>query len=275
MTIRWADSHCHLRGDGETSGLHGRPPGDAVSAHEERVAQVQSAAAAGVDLLVHVGTSLANSARAAEVAAGLDGTAGVGVWATAGVHPHSASEGIEGLEALLGHERIVAVGECGFDLHYGYSPTDAQREAFAAQIALAKAHDLTLVIHTREAWAETFDVLEGEALPERIVMHCFQGGPDEARRCLDLGAHLSFSGIVTFPKGTDDLREAARLCPSDRMLVETDSPYLTPVPHRGERNQPAWVTHVGAFLAELRGEDLDVVAAATRANTVSAFALPT
>jgi TatD DNase family protein len=271
--MRWADSHCHLRGDGETSGLHGREPGDAAAAHAERLAHVRAAAAAGVDVLVHVGTSLANSARAAEVAAELDGTDGVAVWATAGVHPHTASDGVEGLEDLLGHERIVAVGECGFDLHYGYSPVDAQREAFVAQIALARTHDLTLVIHTREAWPETFEVLEGEALPERIVMHCFQGGPDEARRCLDLGAYLSFSGIVTFPKGTDALREAARLCPADRMLVETDSPYLTPVPHRGERNQPAWVTHVGTFMAELRGMPVAGVAAATRANTLAAFGI--
>jgi TatD DNase family protein len=105
------------------------------------------------------------------------------------------------------------------------------------------------------------------------VMHCFQGGPDEARRCLDLGAHLSFSGIITFPKGTDALREAARLCPTDRMLVETDSPYLTPVPHRGERNQPAWVVHVGTYLADLRGVPVAEVAAATRANTLAAFGL--
>ena len=124
------------------------------------------------------------------------------------------------------------MGECGLDYYYEHSPRDAQRRAFAEQIALAGDHDLALVIHTRDAWPETFDILGAEGVPERTVFHCFTGGPEEARRCLDLGAWLSFSGIVTF-KAAADLREAAALCPLDRMLVETDSPYLAPVPHRG------------------------------------------
>ena len=146
------------------------------------------------------------------------------------------ASGIDGIEALLAEPEVVAVGECGLDYHYDHSPRDVQREVFAAQIALAHAHDLALVIHTREAWDDTFDILAAEGVPERTVFHCFTGGPDEARRCLDLGAYLSFSGIVTFPTA-DDVRAAAALCPLDRLLVETDAPYLAPVPHRGERNE--------------------------------------
>ena len=161
-----------------------------------------------------------------------------GVWATAGVHPHDAEGGLDGLEALLGRPEVVAVGECGLDFHYDHSPRDVQREVFAAQVAPGpRPPALPLVVHTREAWDETFAVLEGEGVPERTVIHCFTGGPDEARRCLDLGAHLSFSGIVTF-KGAPEVREAAALCPLDRLLVETDAPYLAPVPHRGRPNRP-------------------------------------
>ena len=123
---------------------------------------------------------------------------------------------------------------------------------FAEQIALAHRHDLALVIHTREAWPETFDVLAAEGVPERTVFHCFTGGADEATRCLDLGGHLSFSGIVTF-KTADDVREAAALCPLDRLLVETDAPYLAPVPHRGQTNRPALVPVVGAAVARRSG----------------------
>jgi TatD DNase family protein len=184
------------------------------------------------------------------------------VWATAGVHPHDAKDGLEGLEDLLSAPEVVAVGECGLDFHYDHSPRDVQREAFAAQIQLAHAHDLALVIHTREAWPETFDVLAAEGTPPRTVFHCFSGGPDEARRCLDLGAVLSFSGIVTFPSATD-LHAAATLCPLDRLLVETDSPYLAPVPHRGKRNQPAWVPVVGQAIASLQSTTVERVAEAT------------
>src|SRR5690606_11663287 len=184
------------------------------------------------------------------------------VFATAGVHPHDAKDGLDGLEALLAEPEVVAVGECGLDYHYDHSPRDVQAQAFAAQIAMAHAHDLALVIHTREAWDDTFAILEEAGVPERTVFHCFSGGLDEARRCLDLGAVLSFSGIVTFPSATD-LQAAAAMCPLDRLLVETDSPYLTPVPHRGKKNQPAWVTLVGEFVAGLRGIEPAELAAAT------------
>ncbi len=239
--MRWVDDHCHLDLD---------PVRAAV--------QVAAAADAGVERLISVGCDVSQSAAYIDAARRHSGV----VWATAGVHPHDASGGIGGLEALLSEPEVVAVGECGIDLYYERSPRDVQREVFAAQIAMAHAHDLALVIHSRDAWSDTFDVLDAEGVPERTVFHCFTGGPDEARRCLDLGAVLSFSGIVTFPSATD-LQEAARLCPLERLLVETDSPYLAPVPHRGQRNHPAWVTVVGEAIATLRGIDPAAVADAS------------
>ena len=153
------------------------------------------------------------------------------------------------------------MGECGLDYHYDHSPRDVQRDVFAAQIGLAHAHDLPLVIHTREAWDDTFAILAAEGVPERTVFHCFTGGPDEAGAGLDLGAHLSFSGIVTF-KTADDVRAAAALCPLDRLLVETDAPTWPRCPHRGRPNRPALVPLVGAGVAEVRGQDVEAVAEA-------------
>ena len=247
--LRWVDSHCHLEAG---------PSG---------VAAVAEARAAGVVGLVNVGTDVASSLAAIEVASGERG-----VWATAGVHPHDAAGGLEGLEALLNRPEVVAVGECGLDYHYDHSPRPAQREVFAAQVALAAARGLPLVVHSREAWDDTLDILGATERPEVIVLHCFTGGPEEARRCLDLGAYLSFSGIVTFP-GAPEVREAAAQCPADRYLVETDSPYLAPVPHRGQPNRPAWVPCVGAVVAETRGDRLAEVAAHSTANAARAFGL--
>jgi TatD DNase family protein len=250
--VRWIDDHCHLHRD--------------VQIADEQVA---AAAAVGVERLITVGCDVSQSADYIDIARRHPGK----VWATAGVHPHDAKEGIGGLEALLGEPEVVAVGECGLDFHYDHSPRDEQAAVFAAQIALALTHDLTLVIHTREAWPETFDILTAEGVPPRTVFHCFTGGPDEARRCLDLGAVLSFSGIVSFPTATD-LHEAARLCPMDRLLVETDSPYLAPVPHRGQKNQPAWVVDVAAALATVKGVALDDVASATWETAHATYGLP-
>ncbi|MFV0260346.1 MAG: TatD family hydrolase [Acidimicrobiales bacterium] len=247
----WFDNHCHL-----------------TSLSDEPARVVAEAAAADVTGLLTVGTTVADSARAAEVAAGF----GTGVWSTAGVHPHDASDGIDGLAPLLDHPSVRAVGECGLDYHYDHSPRDAQAEVFRRQIALAHRHDLALVIHTREAWDDTFAILDTEGVPERTVFHCFTGGPDEVTQCLSRGAWISISGIVTFGSA-DDLRAAARLVPLDRLLVETDSPYLAPVPHRGRPNRPALVAVVGEALAELRGEPATTVSAATTANTRAVYRL--
>jgi TatD DNase family protein len=250
--VRWIDDHCHLE----------RDPARA----DEQVAAAQ---AAGVERLISVGCDVAQSADYIEAARRRPGV----VFATAGVHPHDAKDGIDGLEALLSSPEVVGVGECGLDYFYEHSPRDVQREVFVAQIELAHRYDTTLVIHTRDAWDDTFEVLAAEGAPPRTVFHCFTGGPDEARRCLDLGAVLSFSGIVTFPSAPE-LQEAARLCPLDRMLVETDAPSLAPVPHRGKRNQPAHVTVVGAAIAELRGIPAEEVAAATWATAHVTYQLP-
>lgn len=252
--MRWTDDHCHLDfgADGDTAAV-------------DRL--VREANDAGVLRLVTVGTDLASSVSAIELAGRHDS-----VWATVGLHPHDARNGIDGLEPLLGQPKVVAVGECGLDYHYDHSPREQQREVFAAQISLAHRHDLALVVHTRDAWPDTFDILAAEGAPERTVIHCFTGGPEEARRCLDLGAHLSFSGIVTF-KGAPEVREAAALCPPDRLLVETDSPYLAPVPHRGRPNRPALVPLVGAAVADVQGREVADVADVTWANAERVYRL--
>jgi TatD DNase family protein len=249
--VRWTDDHCHL-----------------PQAPDEAAGVVADAAAGGVTRLVTVGCDVAQSAAYADLAAAHRGV----VWATAGVHPHDAKGGLDGLEAVLARPGVVAVGECGLDFHYDHSPRDVQREVFAAQVALARALGTTLVVHTREAWDATFDVLVGEGVPDRVVFHCFSGGPAEARRCLDLGGHLSFSGIVTFPSA-GEVREAAALCPPDRLLVETDSPYLAPVPHRGRPNRPALVALVGAGVAAARDEPVEVIADLTWTNAEQVYDL--
>jgi TatD DNase family protein len=251
--MEWVDSHCHVQM--ATDGA------DAV---------LDRARDAGVTAMVVVGTDLESSHAAIDLAARHND-----VWATVGLHPHDAShlaEQGDALEALAANDRVVAVGETGFDLHYRHSEPDIQEEAFRRQIRLAHRLDRALVIHSREAWDDTFRVLADEGPPERTVFHCFTGGPDEARRALDLGTRLSFSGIVSFPNA-DDVRAAAALCPLDRVLVETDAPYLTPVPHRGRENEPAYVSVVGAALADALGRPVEAVAAATAANTRAVFGL--
>ena len=280
--LKWFDSHCHLQD--EFDGPAGDGP---VEPHADRLAAtIARAAEAGVTRLVCVGTGAESSAEAVSLARSLrrpGGPAaaeGVAMWATVGLHPHDAVDGVESLDAVLAAELgpeadrsdpvVVGIGECGLDYHYDHSPRPVQREAFALQVELARRHDLALVIHTREAWDDTFDVLRSVGVPDRTIIHCFTGGPDEARRCLDLGASLSFSGVVTF-KNAQEVRDAAVLCPLDRLLVETDSPFLTPVPHRGSTNEPARVPLVGAAIALVRGVVTAEVAAHSTANARRAF----
>jgi TatD DNase family protein len=231
---------------------------------------VDAARAAGVTRLISVGTDVEQSAAAIDMARRCDG-----VWATVGLHPHDASQGVESIIPLVrqGHPKVVAVGECGLDYHYDHSPRDVQRRVFAEQIALAHQLSLPLIIHTREAWDDTFDILGAESVPDRTVFHCFTGGPREAREALDLGASLSFSGIVTF-KSADDVRAAASICPIERLLVETDAPYLAPVPHRGRPNAPALLPLVGAGVAAARSVPVEVVESASWDNAATLFGLP-
>jgi TatD DNase family protein len=250
--VSWTDNHCHL--DDERI-AHGA------------AAAVASARAAGVDRMITIGTDAMRSRMAIDIAAAHDG-----VWATVGLHPHDAKNGVDTIVALFDEPKVVAVGECGLDYHYDNSPRTQQREAFAAQIRIAHERALPLVIHTREAWDETFDILTSEGVPERTVFHCFSGGADEAARCLDIGGFLSFSGIVTFPKAAD-VRMAAERCPLDRLLVETDAPYLTPVPHRGKPNEPAYVPLVGAAVAQVKGVDVRLVEEASTRTAAAVFGL--
>lgn len=247
--MAWFDNHCHLRA------------GDAATT------AVREAQASQVARLLTVGTDVESSRLAISIA-----RAHPEVWATAGVHPHDAKDGIEGLAQLLREPKVVAVGEAGLDYYYEHSPRDAQLAIFAAQIALANELDLPLVIHSRDAWDDTFAVLDREGVPGRTVFHCFTGGPDEAAGALDRGCALSISGIVTFATA-EALRAAVVAAPLDRLFVETDSPYLAPVPHRGKPNRPALVPLVGAAVAAAKGIDVAEVEAATWANASAFYGL--
>ena len=203
------------------------------------------------------------------------------VWPSArfavGVHPHQAKEcaGQPGraerlLRDAFASPDVVAVGEIGLDYHYDFSPRDVQHDVFVEQLATARTLGAPVAIHTREADEDTFTTLaqEGQGVPG--VFHCFTGGVTRARRALDLGFHLSLAGILTFPKATD-LVEVAKFAPADRLLVETDSPFLAPVPHRGKRNEPAFVARVVDRLAEIRGEDPADIARLTTVNFRTLF----
>jgi len=196
---------------------------------------------------------------------------------TAGVHPHEAKsftrEAAEEVRSAAARPKAVAIGEIGLDYHYDYSPRDVQRRVFREQIAMARDLKRPIVIHTREAWDDTLLILREEnAADIGGVFHCFSGGIEEARRCLDLGFHVSFAGPVTF-KNARDVAAAAAFVPIDRLLCETDSPYLTPHPHRGQRNEPARVRLVVERVAALKGLAADEVGAATTRNLERVFRL--
>ncbi len=244
------DSHCHM---------------DSEQFDSDRDAVIERALAAGVDTMVAIGTGNGPP----------DLEAGIRLadrhpcfYATAGVHPHDASkatpETFLRLRELLGHPRVIAVGEIGLDYHYDFSPREVQREVFVMQMRIASEAEKPIVIHTREAWADTLALI-GEHWRGAGIMHCFSGGPKEARQALELGFYLSFGGIVTFPKAVD-VQAAARMAPADRILVETDAPYLAPVPQRGKRNEPALVIETARKLAELRGVTLAEIEQATTQN---------
>lgn len=192
-----------------------------------------------------------------------------GIWATAGIHPHEARHGSpEALqrvrEAVTGEPRIRAVGECGLDFHYDHSPRDTQRAVFRAQLDLAAELGRPVVVHSREADADTAHMIREYKGRVTGVLHCFTGGSELLEVGLDAGWYVSFSGMVTFPRF--DARELLRTVPGDRLLIETDSPYLAPIPHRGKRNEPSFVVRVAEAVAQLRGEPLEAVAAACAAN---------
>ncbi|HEY7874564.1 MAG TPA: TatD family hydrolase [Actinomycetota bacterium] len=248
----WFDSHCHLHMCGDPA------------------AAVAGARSAGVESLVAIGIDVASSEAARDLAHEH------GVWASAGVHPNSALEwddaAASAVAGLLADDRVVAVGETGLDFYRDYAPVNRQRAAFSDHIALAKDHAKCLVIHTRDSIVETIDMLADAGPPERLIFHCWSAGRDDLDRALELGAYVSFAGNVTF-KNAPDLRAMAARVPEDRLLVETDSPFLAPVPHRGRSNEPAFVTLTGEVIAAERGVSTADLAATTTANARRAFAL--
>jgi TatD DNase family protein len=251
------DSHCHL--DSEYFG-------------EDRDLVLARARQAGVGPFITIGVGRGLDApREAAALAALEPD----IYATVGVHPHDAASMTEEtwteLEALARRPRVVGVGETGLDYYYDHSPRSVQLGAYRRFVALARAAGLPLVSHIRDAHAEAAGLLREEGAGPGVI-HCFSGGVAEARAYLDLGQCLSFSGIVTF-KNAGNVREAAAFAPLDRILVETDAPYLAPIPKRGKRNEPAFLAHTLAALAELRGIPVAELDAATSANTRRVFRL--
>jgi len=248
--VKLIDSHCHL---------------DDPRFDADREQVMERALAAGVERMLAIGTG----SGPPDLEAGLRlARQHAFLYATAGVHPHDASkarpETFKQIEALLDHDKVLAVGEIGLDYHYDFSPRETQREVFIEQMKLAGRAGKPIVIHTREAWDDTLQLVRQHGTGGGIL-HCFTGTPDQARAALDLGFHLSFGGVLTFPKA-DALRDAARLTPEDRLLVETDAPYLAPVPRRGKRNEPAFLVDTVRRLAEVRGVAPEQIAEATVRN---------
>jgi TatD DNase family protein len=251
----WVDSHCHLYDLGDD---------DEIDAALERARR------AGVGDVVVLAVDAATSRRAVELAAE------DGVWAGVGHHPTGAKDWsdafLDEMMPLLARDEVVAVGESGLDLYWDKSFLADQVAAFQMHIELAKRFNKALVIHTRNSASEAIGVLTDVGAPERLVFHCWSGDEGQLGDALALGAYISFAGNVSF-KNAEDLREAARRVPATKLLVETDSPYLAPVPHRGKPNEPAYVVHVGAAVAAARREEVEALAARTGSNAKTLFGI--
>ena len=249
--MKLVDSHCHL---------------DDEKFDVDRHAVIARAHDAGVERMMAIGTGA--GPRDLEVALRLARHHEF-IYATVGVHPHDAAKATPGtfdrMADLAREPKVLAIGEIGLDYHYDFSPRDVQHRVFEQQLELAGQARKPIVIHTREAWEDTLALVREHGLPFGGIMHCFTGGPKEAAEALELGFHLSFGGILTFPKA-DDVREAAARTPEDHLLIETDSPYLAPVPYRGKRNEPAFVVETARRLAELRETIPEKIAAVTTLN---------
>lgn len=250
----WFDTHSHLY-DLERDG--------------SLEAALERATVAGVTHILTVGVDVETSQRCRDLA-----RAHPSVHAGAAFHPTEAKGWDDGwaepIDELLADDEVVAVGETGLDLYWDRSYLDDQLRMFTRHIELAKKHDKALIIHTRDSVEQALDVLEREGPPDGLVFHCWSGSRAALRRALKLGAHVSFAGNVSF-RNAPELREAATAVPLDRLLVETDSPYLAPVPHRGKPNEPSFVIHVGQAVAEARGEETALLAEATTANARALF----
>lgn len=256
------DSHCHL---------------DDAAFDDDRDAVVERAREAGVDLMLTIGTG--DGPPDLEVAIRLAEQYD-SVRATVGIHPHDASKadaaGFDRLAELCGHPMVLALGEIGLDYHYDNSPREIQREVFVNQMQIARQAGKPIVIHSRDAWEDTIELLETHWRPGGLggIMHCFSGDAEQAREALDLGFWISFAGVVTFRRA-DQLRDAVAAVPLDRLLVETDAPYLTPEPYRKiRRNEPRYVVETARKVAEVRGLRYEELAAATSRNFCALFDLP-
>jgi TatD DNase family protein len=253
----WFDSHCHLHICEESAPL------------EDLVARAR---AAGVSEMLTAGIDVDSSERSTELASS------DGVFAAVGVHPNSSAgwndDSRARIETLLGRPGVVAVGESGLDFFRDEAPRSDQEEAFTAHIELARRHNRALILHTRDSVDEALDLLGSVEAPERLVFHCWSGDPSQLERALTLGAFISFAGNVSFPK-SEELRVAARLVPDDRLLVETDSPFLSPIPRRGRSNEPANVVFVGSALAEARRCETEEIESMTSRNARVLFGLET
>jgi TatD DNase family protein len=235
--VRLVDTHCHL---------------DDPQFDADRDAVIERARAAGVERIFLIGVD------------------------SVGVHPHEASnasaEVFQSLQDALKRPDVLAIGEIGLDYHYNFSPPEVQQTVFVEQLRLGRESRKPVIIHTREAWGDTVALLrrhwDGPG-----IFHCFSEGPEEAAEALGMGFHLAFGGVITFPKA-DRVREAARSAPLDRVLLETDAPYLAPVPYRGKRNEPAYLAATARKLAGIRGQPEEEIAAATTANFERLFARP-
>lgn len=251
------DSHCHLDFEALSADL------DGVMARAE---------AAGVTGMVTISTRVENFSTYAGLAERFDN-----VWCSVGTHPHNAHEELhieaDDLVRLSAHPRCVAIGEAGLDYFYDNAPRDAQATGLRRHIAAARITGLPLVIHSRAADDDMAAILEEEsgqgAFP--FLLHCFTAGMDLAQRALALGGYISFSGIITF-RNAEEIRDVAKIVPADRYLVETDAPYLAPIPHRGQSNEPSFVRHTAEKLAEVRGISLEKLAAQTTTNFGRLFA---
>ena len=254
--MRLIDSHCHLNYEG-------------LAERQDEI--LENARKAGVTGFLNISTRQREWGEIIAVA-----ERETDVWASVGVHPHEADShpdlGAAALVDAADHPRVIAIGECGLDYYYDKSDRQAQRERFRAHVEAARQTGLPLVVHTREAEADTAEILS-EAVSEggvTGVLHCFTGSAELARKGLDLGFYVSLSGIVTF-KNAADLKAIAKWLPADQMLVETDSPFLAPVPHRGQKCEPAFVADTARFVAALREEDPDRLAETTTANFFNLF----
>lgn len=251
------DSHAHIQGK-EYAG--------------EAEAVIARARDAGVEAIIAVGGAgdMSSNTEAIALAAQF-----ANVFATVGMHPHDAkdvgADELKTLRELASHSKVIAVGETGLDFYYSHSPHDVQQRVFAQFIHMARETKLPIIVHERDAATQAAELLRAEGAGElRGVIHCFTGNYEAARAYLDLGFYISFTGIITF-KNADALRDVVRRVPLERMLVETDSPYLTPVPHRGKRNEPAYVRFVAETIATVKGVELAEVARVTSANVKKLF----